>query len=167
MVYAAHRIIRDCNQAFAHLFGYTQADLVNQSFSRLYPKIADFVRTGRMWSAHLTGGQVYHDERVMVGADGRRFWCRVNGMSRDNDDPFAEALYCFEPMQRPVIADTSPLTDRQRQILTLVAQGKTNAAIARELGLSVRTVESHRARLMGTIGVKNAAQLTAWFSQAE
>ncbi|MGV8855759.1 MAG: LuxR C-terminal-related transcriptional regulator [Devosia sp.] len=162
MVFATHRIIRDCNVEFAELFGFSRDDLVDQSFSRLYPKIADFVRTGQMWRSHLPGGQVYYDERIMLGAGERRFWCRVNGRSRNGADPFAEALYCFEPMNRPVTQ--AAITGRQRQILTLVAQGKTNAVIAAEIGLSRRTVEAHRLRMMRTAGVRNTAALVAWFS---
>jgi PAS domain S-box-containing protein len=162
MVFATHRIIRDCNGEFAALFGFVRAELIDQSFSRLYPALADFVRTGQMWRSHLPGGQVYYDERIMEGAGGRRFWCRVNGRSRHGVDPFAEALYCFEPMNRPVTEAT--VTGRQRQILTLVAQGKTNAAIAAEIGLSKRTIEAHRLRMMRSIGVRNTAELVAWFS---
>tara|TARA_R110002020_G_scaffold14683_2_gene52134 strand:- start:5780 stop:6346 length:567 start_codon:yes stop_codon:yes gene_type:complete len=161
MVFATHRIIRDCNGEFAALFGFRRAELIDQSFSRLYPAIADFVRTGQMWRSHLPGGQVYYDERIMEGADGRRFWCRVNGRARHGVEPFAEALYCFEPMSRPVTEAT--VTGRQRQILTLVAQGKTNAAIATEVGLSRRTVEAHRLRMMRQVGVRNTAELIAWF----
>ncbi|WP_275693095.1 PAS and helix-turn-helix domain-containing protein [Devosia lacusdianchii] len=161
MVFATHRIIRECNAEFAALFGFVPDDLTDQSFSRLYPEIADFVRTGQMWRSHLPGGQVYYDERIMVGAGGQRFWCRVNGRTRDNADPFAEAIYCFEPMNRPVTE--AAMTGRQRQILTLVAQGKTNAVIAEEIGLSKRTVEAHRLRLMRLVRVRNTAELVAWF----
>jgi DNA-binding CsgD family transcriptional regulator len=163
MVFAAHRIIRDCNAEFAALFGYGPGELIDASFSRLYPAVADFIRTGDMWRHHLPGGAVYFDERIMAGAGGRRFWCRVNGRSQDRSDPFAAALYCFEPMNRPVTETTLKLTGRQRQILTLVAQGKTNAAIAVELGLSRRTVEAHRLRLARSIGVANSAELVSWF----
>lgn len=164
MVYATHRIIRDCNREFAALFGFERQELIDRSFSRLYPKLADFVRTGEMWRSHLAGGQVYYDERIMADAQGYRFWCRVNGRSRDQDDPFAQAIYCFEPLNRPVSEATMTLTDRQRQILSLVAQGKTNATIAAEIGLSRRTVEAHRLRLTRAIGVRNTAELVAWFS---
>lgn len=163
MVFATHRIIRDCNAEFASLFGYRRDELIDGSFSRLYPAIADFVRTGDMWRHHLPGGAVYYDERVMAGAGSKRFWCRVNGRARDASDPFAAALYCFEPMNRPVSETTLRLTGRQRQILTLVAQGKTNAAIAEEVGLSRRTVEAHRLRLARSVGVANSAELVAWF----
>lgn len=163
MVFATHRIIRDCNNAFAHLFGYSRDELIDGSFSRLYPAIADFVRTGDMWRHNLPGAAVYYDERVMAGAEGRRFWCRVNGRTRNTADPFAAALYCFEPMSRPVSDTSLRLTGRQRQILTLVAQGKTNASIAQEIGVSRRTVEAHRLRLARSVGVANSAELVAWF----
>lgn len=162
MVFATHRIIRDCNVEFAALFGFVREELIDQSFSRLYPALADFVRTGQQWRSHLPGGQIYYDERIMEGSGGRRFWCRVNGRSRNSADPFAEALYCFEPMSRPVTEAT--MTGRQRQILTLVAQGKTNAVIADEIGLSKRTVEAHRLRMIRLVGVRNTAELIAWFS---
>ena len=58
------------------------------------------------------------------------------------------------------------LSDRQRQILSLVAQGRTNSDIADETGLSRRTVEAHRARLIKSTGVRNTAELVAWFSSS-
>lgn len=164
MVYATHRIIRDCNSEFADIFGYERLELINQSFSRLYPKIRDFVRTGEMWRSNLGGGKVYYDERLMRRRDGTSFWCRVRGRSRNHADPFAEALYCFEPTSRAVTGNISWISDRQKQVLTLVSQGKTNAQIAEEIGLSKRTVEAHRARLMRAHSLRNSAELIAWFS---
>src|SRR5690606_12410139 len=163
LVFATHRIIRDCNEAFADLFGFQRDELVDASFSRLYPAIADFVRTGEMWRTNLAGGAVYYDERIMGSSEGRRCWCKVNGRAQDAAEPFAAALYSFEPINRPVTDVTLKLTGRQRQVLTLVAQGKTNATIAQELGLSQRTVEAHRLRLARSVGVANSAELIAWF----
>lgn len=165
MVYATHRIIRDCNDAFAELFGYERADLIDRSFAVLYPKISDFIRTGRMWLENLPGSRSYYDERIMMSVAGQRFWCQVTGKSFQHDDPFAHALYCFQRLNRPTTGPQLALSERQQQILTLVSQGKTNAAIARELDLSVRTIESHRARLMKLTGCSNSAQLTSWFVQ--
>ncbi|HEV7250609.1 MAG TPA: PAS and helix-turn-helix domain-containing protein [Shinella sp.] len=166
MVYATHRIIRDCNDSFAELFGYTRPDLIDRSFAVLYPKIADFIHTGKTWLEHLPGGRSYYDERIMMSVTGQRFWCQVTGKSFQHDDPFAHALYCFQRLNRPTTSPQLSLTERQRQILTLVSQGKTNARIADELDLSVRTVESHRARLMKITGCTNSAQLTSWFAHA-
>ena len=99
-----------------------------------------------MWRTNFAGGKVYYDERIMRRRDGSSFWCRVRGRSRNQADPFAEALYCFEPMNRAVAGNASLISDRQKQVLTLVSQGKTNAQIAQEIGLSKRTIEAHRAR---------------------
>lgn len=166
MVYATFRIIRDCNAEFLTLFRYARLELIDKSFARLYPKHSDFVRTGKMWQVHMSGGNNYYDERIMTASDGRQFWCQVHGRTRTPTDPFAKALYCFQPMSRPVASQRTQLTDRQQEIVALVAQGKTNALIASELGVSVRTIESHRARLIKASGVKNTAELVARFNKS-
>jgi len=52
------------------------------------------------------------------------------------------------------------LSEREREVFTLVVKGHTNQAIADKLLLSVKTVESYRARLMTKLGLKNRAELT-------
>lgn len=52
------------------------------------------------------------------------------------------------------------LSDREREVLTLVAGGLTSKMIATRLGLSVRTVENHRSNIMRTMGAHNTADLT-------
>lgn len=52
------------------------------------------------------------------------------------------------------------LSEREREVMVLVAQGHTNQAIADRLDLSVKTVESYRARLMSKLGLQNRAELT-------
>lgn len=52
------------------------------------------------------------------------------------------------------------LTDRQKQILQLLAEGKQNKEIAEIAHISVRTVEFHRDRLMTKFGARNLAELT-------
>lgn len=51
------------------------------------------------------------------------------------------------------------LTPREREILTLVTSGKSNKIMARELGVSQRTVEIHRSRVMEKMGAASLAQL--------
>jgi DNA-binding CsgD family transcriptional regulator len=167
MVYATHRIIRDCNRDFAALFAAPRENIVGRSFARLYPEIGDFIRRGEQWAANFAGEGAYYDERVMARLNGERFWCRVHGRSLAAADPFAEAIYCFEPLNRAVVQSGRTLSERQREILAQVAQGKTNAEIAEEIGLSRRTVEAHRARLMKAVGVRNGAALMEWFLQRE
>lgn len=52
------------------------------------------------------------------------------------------------------------LTARERQVLVGVAQGRTNREIAVELGISHRTVETHRESLMRKLGIRTVAGLT-------
>ncbi|MDP9044656.1 MAG: response regulator transcription factor [Pseudomonadota bacterium] len=52
------------------------------------------------------------------------------------------------------------LTARERSILQLVAEGRTNRGAASFLNVSPKTVEKHRASLMHKLGLRNAAELT-------
>ena len=51
------------------------------------------------------------------------------------------------------------LTAREREVLGRIAQGASNKEAGRELGISPRTIEVHRARIMEKLGAKNAADL--------
>ena len=51
------------------------------------------------------------------------------------------------------------LTQREREIMALIAAGKSSKLIAHEIGISTRTVEAHRARLMMKLSAKNTADL--------
>lgn len=54
---------------------------------------------------------------------------------------------------------TQTLTDREREVLTWLARGLSSKEVAKELNISVRTVETHRANLMHKLGVKSVAVL--------
>jgi two-component system, NarL family, response regulator NreC len=83
-------------------------------------------------------------------------------------------LYIHPVMTRALVADLynrpAPSTDRQSeqltprelQVLGLIAKGDTNLQIADTLVLSVRTVESHRANIMGKLGLHNRAELVRY-----
>jgi DNA-binding NarL/FixJ family response regulator len=51
------------------------------------------------------------------------------------------------------------LTDRERQVFQLLAEGKTNKGIAEMLNLSLHTVETHRFRVMEKLAVHSSAEL--------
>ena len=54
------------------------------------------------------------------------------------------------------------LTPRERDVLAGIVQGKLNKQIADRLGLSTRTVELHRARIMNKTGARSASDLVRW-----
>jgi DNA-binding NarL/FixJ family response regulator len=51
------------------------------------------------------------------------------------------------------------LTARQREVVSLIAAGRTMKEVAAALGLSPRTVETHKYQIMGTLGLKTSAEL--------
>jgi DNA-binding NarL/FixJ family response regulator len=59
-------------------------------------------------------------------------------------------------------AGSTMLTAREREVATLVAQGKSNRAIAAELVISERTTESHVTNILGKLGFSSRAQIAAW-----
>lgn len=74
----------------------------------------------------------------------------------------AISRYVVEDYVRRGGGEHSPLdrlTPRQREILQLLAEGNTAKAIAAKLGLSVKTVETHRAQLMDRLEVRDLATL--------
>ncbi|MCG8427487.1 MAG: response regulator transcription factor [Chromatiales bacterium] len=62
------------------------------------------------------------------------------------------------------IAETSwdLLTERERQVIKLIAEGSKNAEIADRLSLSIKTVEKHRSNLMRKLDLHNASAITSY-----
>jgi DNA-binding NarL/FixJ family response regulator len=59
-------------------------------------------------------------------------------------------------------AAEDPLTPRQREVLKGIAEGRTTKEIAFALGLSVKTVETHRAQVMERLGIRDVAGLVRY-----
>ncbi len=69
-------------------------------------------------------------------------------------------------VQRAVEVDQASLSDREREVLRRLAQGQRNKEIAIHLGISDRTVETYRNRLMHKLKVNNLADLVRFAIQA-
>jgi two-component system response regulator NreC len=59
-------------------------------------------------------------------------------------------------------ADEDPLSDREREVLRLLALGHTNQEIAKQLYISVRTAETHRAHIMQKLRLSRRAELVRY-----
>jgi DNA-binding NarL/FixJ family response regulator len=57
---------------------------------------------------------------------------------------------------------TDPLTDREEEVLTAVARGRTNSEIAAELHIALSTVKTHIASLLLKIGARNRVEIAIW-----
>src|SRR6185295_400097 len=64
--------------------------------------------------------------------------------------------------QRPPRESSAALTMRQREILQLVAEGRSLKEIAERLNLSIKTVEYHKSRLIERLGFRSTAELTKY-----
>jgi predicted ATPase/DNA-binding CsgD family transcriptional regulator len=73
---------------------------------------------------------------------------------------FATLLAAEDPQQPAPAPDQLPLSARERQLVTLVAQGHTDAQIAAQLHISVRTVRTHLDRIRDKTGCRRRADLT-------
>jgi two-component system response regulator NreC len=81
-------------------------------------------------------------------------------------DPSLSARVVHGSLRRRGAAEpttpTALLSQREREVLELVAQGFTNQQIADHLGLSVKTVETYRARLVEKLGLQSRAELVRY-----
>jgi PAS domain S-box-containing protein len=154
------RVVDVCNEAFARMFGYAPGELEGRPLAPLYPSLEEFAHIGNLGLPVMRETGVYSDERIMRRQDGTLFWCHVTGQALDRSDPFGCAVWMFEDIsqRRPV---TATLTVREREIAQQLAAGATSKQIARALGISPRTVEAHRARLMRKFGAASAGELLA------
>jgi non-specific serine/threonine protein kinase len=91
----------------------------------------------------------------------QRAWGRGAGLDRES----ALALASGEPVS-PARAGRraldSPLSEREREIAVLVADGLSNRDIADRLYISVRTAENHVSHILVKLGLRSRAQLTRW-----
>ncbi|WP_246137956.1 LuxR C-terminal-related transcriptional regulator [Maritimibacter fusiformis] len=157
LVVTENRVIRDCNTAFAEMFGYARAELRDQLFVILYPSDDEFRNIRDRGIKQLQETNRYWDERVMARRDGTLFWCRVRGHSFTPDAPLQRAVWSFADLSptRPYF----PLTRREREILSHLSEGLSSKEIARKLDISHRTVEVYRAKLLKKFEVKNTSAL--------
>lgn len=147
LVISRNRIMVDCNERVCDMFGTSRELLVGQSFQVLYPSADEYERLGARMAPILNAKGSYADNRIMKRATGETFWCHVSGRALDRQNPHAEGIWSFEDLseQRPIKAS---LTGREREVAAKLLEGLTSKEIGRTLGISHRTVEIYRARLM-------------------
>ena len=130
--------------------------------------ICDEMKHTRVLALSMHKDAVYVREILRAGARGYL-------LKDSEDDDLVRAIRCVqrgEAFLSPAISDavlsdyrkhvSNPvdlLTSREREILTMVADGKTNKEIANALNLSVYTVESHRGSVMEKLNLHNAGDI--------
>ena len=108
---------------------------------------------------------------------GRDFcWVEHTGMPRANDGQFGGFIGTtadvserrrryFTPDER-AMRMVFALTERERQVLVLIAEGKSTKAAAEQLGISYKTADSHRSRILEKLGVHETASMVRYAIRA-
>lgn len=68
----------------------------------------------------------------------------------------------FHRPERPLDDPYGRLTEREREVFHLIAEGMTTKDIAQRLGISAKTAENHRGRVLDKLGVRNTAELVRY-----
>jgi DNA-binding NarL/FixJ family response regulator len=132
--------------------------------SKLFPKMRVLILSmheseEHVWQALRAGAAGY----LLKGAEVAELELAIKALSRGD-------TYLSPPISNQVIAnylqrtghvgkEQERLTPRQREVLQLIAEGRTTRRIAAALNISVKTVETHRAQLMERLGVHDVAGL--------
>jgi PAS domain S-box-containing protein len=125
----------------------------------------------------FTARRPYQIRYRLQRADGEYCWVEDRGLPRlDGAGGFAGfngAAVDISERRRPHFAPDEEalrivftLTERERQVLVLVAEGKSTRDAARHLGISYKTVESHRSRILEKLGVHETASMVRYAIRA-
>jgi DNA-binding CsgD family transcriptional regulator len=128
-----------------------------------------------LWQIHRALGRVYARAQQKQLAQHELAAARevIEGMAASLDETelrehFVEAALASLPKEQPLTPRQSAkyafggLSEREREIALLVAQGRSNRELAEALVISQRTVEAHLGRLYAKLGFSTRAQLAAW-----
>jgi PAS domain S-box-containing protein len=125
----------------------------------------------------FTTRQPFHMQYRLLRGDGTYTWVEDSGTPRwQGDGSFAGYLGVVtditdrrrgtftpdEESRRLVLA----LTERERQVLVLIAEGKSTKEAAARLGISYKTADSHRSRILEKLGVHETASMVRYAIRA-
>jgi len=125
----------------------------------------------------FTSRQPFHLQYRLQRGDGTYTWVEDNGTPRHQEDgSFAGYLGTvtditdrkrgiFTPDEESVRL-VFALTERERQVLVLIAEGKSTKEAAARLGISYKTADSHRSRILEKLGVHETASMVRYAIRA-
>jgi LuxR family maltose regulon positive regulatory protein len=105
-------------------------------------------------------GQISYQERRRVGVDTRRLLAYVHSLLAAF--PYAAPSQSPQPAVDNSVAEiVEPLSERELEVLTLIAEGASNQLIAARLVISIGTVKSHINHILGKLGAQNRTEAVA------
>jgi PAS domain S-box-containing protein len=126
--------------------------------------------------AAYTARQPFRVQYRMRRANGEFAWVEDSGLPRLEDGTFAgfmgTAVDISDRRRRMFTPDETSvrlvfaLTERERQVLVLIAAGKSTKETAAQLGISYKTADSHRSRILEKLGVHETASMVRYAIRA-
>jgi predicted ATPase/DNA-binding SARP family transcriptional activator/DNA-binding CsgD family transcriptional regulator len=108
----------------------------------------------RKWEEALAEGQAMSLEEAAE-------YALAKEKSKEESGPPATPVSEEPPVGEPV----AKLTDREQEVVVLVAQGFTNRQVSTELGISERTTGNHVARILRKLGLRSRVQIAGWATE--
>ena len=160
------RCIVDVNGACLQLLGYRRADVMDRPMHEFVA--GGPIMTPQEWAAGLARRR-FSGEGTMVRADGTTLRVEWGATTERVTGRMLVLVVALSISGRgrglrldgASEASGAALTDRQRQIVRLVALGRTGPEIADELHISLNTVRTHVRNSMKRVGARSRAQLVA------
>jgi len=178
-------IITSWNRTAERIFLYPADEIIGQPISKLVPP-GHHDKMRRVLERLKKGEHVKHFETTRLAKDAREIGVSLSiSPIKDNSGALVGiSMIAFEISGKVrghemtnlrgksgFLEEQSILrqkiTKREREVLLMIGQGATSKEIAERLGLSLKTVESHRANLMHKLNAANAASLGRWAVIAE
>jgi len=125
----------------------------------------------------FTARQPFKMQYRMERADGQFAWLEDAGVPRYQDDgefagfmgsaiDITDRKRAFFTPDEQSVRMVFALTERERQVLVLIADGKSTKEAAAQLGISYKTADSHRSRILEKLGVHETASMVRYAIRA-
>jgi len=149
----------------ARLWGAAEA--LRTKLGTLIPpsSYADYEHHVAMARAHLneeTFAQALQDGRSMSLEQAIAYALETTVITPALSTDVSDQTSTSTPAEPAPIKSSLTLSQRERQIVTLIVAGRTNREIAAELGISPRTADTHISHILSKLGFTSRAQIAAW-----